>query len=111
MDDRDSGGEGASVSYTGFGYDANATDSPGAALPLYTNGFEYRYVSAPGNRGHCCFSFRIQRTPVAGGGGTCTELDQGCWEGFCGTGLGSASAGFGWAIEACLGPNRHFSSG
>jgi hypothetical protein len=28
---------------------------------------------------------------------------QGCWEVFCGTGLGSASAGFGWAIKACTG--------
>jgi hypothetical protein len=28
---------------------------------------------------------------------------QGCWEVFCGTGRGSASAGFGWAIKACIG--------
>jgi hypothetical protein len=31
-------------------------------------------------------------------------LHQGCWEDFCGSGLGSASAGFGWAIQACIGP-------
>jgi hypothetical protein len=29
---------------------------------------------------------------------------QGCWEAFCGTGLGSASAGFGWPQLAKFSP-------